>query len=273
MMSAVRGAVVVALAFAGCGGIEPCPEVYFDEEIAVPETSTSTIAGGRVSAHADPGQGVTLAIDDNQGTIGFDGRGPLQAFVYQQQPFDGQILFSGLAIEDGTWFPFWLYCDPGGRLTYLYGERSDRSYAVFPAISGTCSVADGPFAFDLHVPAHHVRHVSLTCGFAVHDDRPGVPPAPALDLGDSRPGTMLWNNNQATVLVFATVDCRSCGTPNWYEFHALVWDPAATRLAFGIFFTFPDDSQPGVQAELLMELPAASTSIFQFPAASWSLSR
>jgi hypothetical protein len=263
------------MALLGCSGPEPCPDVHADDEILVPETNTTLTANARISAHTDPGGsgGVTASFDDNQGTISFFGRGPLQAFIYRQQPYDdaGSLWLSGLAIDDGAWLPFWLYCSRDGRLTDLYGERTDRSDVVFPAISGTCTSEIGQFSSSLRIPAHSLRQVAMTCGYSAYD-WVTAPEVPVLDLGSSRAGTMLWGGNQAKVFVFATVNCqRGCWENSWYELHSIVWDPSARRVGLGLFYIYVDGSLDGVTASFPIELPAAISGSVTFPTAAWSL--
>ena len=106
-----------ALAIASCGGPPPCPAVYADPQIQVPSSNIaapiadwfSPINAATTSAPA----GVTVSIVASQGMVAYDGRGPFPAFIYDPEggfPNADTILYAGLGVEDGAWFPFWLYC-------------------------------------------------------------------------------------------------------------------------------------------------------------------
>ena len=146
-------------------------------------------------------------------------------------------LFAGLGVKDGVWYPFWLYCSDDGRLTEFDGEMTDRDVAVLTSVEGTCvlSRVDAPFT----IPPHSLRNVALSCGFTVTTPVG----ARAIDLGSSRAGSAdIGAGRSAVVLPFHTVDCRECGSPGWYELHALVADPGAQWAAFVVYYL--DD--PGV---------------------------
>jgi hypothetical protein len=179
-----------AVAPVGCERPPLCPEVPFDQEIAVPATSTTTkFLVERFSAHTNAAHSaIAVSIVDNQGTIFFEGRGPLPAFVYVREPFPAaaSTLYAGIAVEDGAWFPFWLYCADDGRLTTFYGEMTDRALAVLTPVDGSCvptadwremqvdvpgSLHDGGEPFDAEVPGDRGRGGGRDLRLEQHDQR------------------------------------------------------------------------------------------------------
>lgn len=263
-------AAACATTLEACGRVPLCPEVTFDQEIAVPATSTTTKSlVERISAHTVPGPaGVTVSIVDGQGTIAFEGRGPISAFIYGREPFQAaqRILYLGLGIEDGTWFPFWLYCADDGRLTEFYGEMTDRDVGVLETVEGTCSPTADFREMPIEIPAHSLRHVALTCGFSATS----TPAADRIDLHGSRAGRMDLAGIPSTVLPFHAVDCRTtCGPRGWYELHAIVWDPVAQTVGFTIFYL---DNYRGVRVNGFL-LPSASPLTSPFPNTVWTLDR
>jgi hypothetical protein len=82
----------------------------------------------QVTAHttSDKG-GISVDIVDGVGTVSYEGRGPIPAFLYSAVPWDfiDRTLYAGMGIADGVWYPFWLYCSDDGRLTDFDGEMSD----------------------------------------------------------------------------------------------------------------------------------------------------
>jgi hypothetical protein len=259
-----------AAAIAACDGPAPCPATYFDAEIPVPATSTViTYSVERFGAEIAPGpSGVSLSIADNVGTVTFDGKGPIQAFVYATEPYAAvqRTLYAGLGVDGGTWYPFWLYCDDAGHLTTFYGEMTDRDRAVMTNVSGTCARTGELRDLRIDVPAHNLSHVALTCGFSVSAP-PGAKP---IDLGSARAGSMDLAGNSATVLPFHAIDCRSgCGSPGWFELHSIVWDPIRQNVGFTIFYL--DES--GVTSANGILLPIATPLAQSFPNATWTLQR
>jgi hypothetical protein len=249
-----------------------CPETYFSSEIPVPATSTVfAYKVERFSAQIAAGQGdVSLSITDNHGTVAFDGKGPMPALIFATQPYPAvsRTLYAGLGIADGAWYPFWLYCDADGRLTRFFGEMTDQDRDFAVNLDGTCAPTGESFDLTIDVPAHSLRHVALTCGFSVSS-----PPGPsAIDLGDSRAGSMDFAGNSATVLPFHTIDCRSgCGSQSWVEIHSIVWDPIRQDVGFTIFYLFV--GQSGVSTGNGIMLPLATTMAQSLPNAMWTLER
>jgi hypothetical protein len=211
--------------------------------------------------------GTTVSIAGNQGTVSFGGRGPFPAFVYSRTPFPAanSIVYTGLGVETGTWYPFFLYCSADGRLTRFYGEMTDRDIAVFDEVDGTCTDKGVPFLAQVSLPANTLSPVALTCGFSVHG------PGSSIDLEGSQNGTVTFRGTDSIALPFHTVDCRTdCGTPGWFEIHMIVWNQVQQTVGFEIVYLF--DS--GVTTGDGIELPDGNmTTQGTFTGATWSLSR
>ena len=266
--------LVVTASTIGMSACQPtplCPDVYSNVAVSVP-AATYAPAVPRFApinaATAAGATGTTVSIVSNQGTVSYAGRGPFQAFVFNRSPFPAaqSTVYGGLGVENGTWFPFFLYCSGDGRLTKIYGEMTDRNVAVFDDVDGTCTDQGvGPMA-PVSLAANTLSPVALTCGFSVHG------PAPAsIDLEGSRNGNMVFFGTDSIALPFHTVDCRTqCGTPGWYELHTIVWNQAQQEVGFGIVYL--DDMQ--VRWGSGIELPNGSADdTLTYPSATWSLYR
>lgn len=256
---------------AGCDGSPPCPVVTTDTEIDVPATSTTvtpTFEAINAATTAGPA-GTSVSIVGNQGTVAFDGRGPAPAFLYAQIPYEAAdtTLYAGLAIDDGAWLPFWLYCSDG-RLTKIFGEMTDRDRDVFPEVDGTCVGTGTLPTMTIEIPAQTIRKVALTCGFTVESP----PGSTSIDLHGSQPGSATFLGDPVTVLPFHAVDCRSgCGSPGWYELHTLILDQVAATVGFEVFYL---QDHPGAAAEDGILLPSGNALQYQlYPDAVWTLDR
>jgi hypothetical protein len=261
-----------ALAIASCGGPPACPAVYADTQIQLAATSITPptippfppISAATTAAPA----GTMVSIVSNQGTVAFGGRGPFPAFIYSRIPFASAdaTLYGGLGVEDGVWFPFWLYCTSDGRLTNIYGEMSDRDDDAFPDVDGTCSDQGVAYPTTISLPAQTLSRVALTCGFTA-----SAPLPDPLELVSSSVGSMSLLGDASSVYPFHTVDCRSgCGSPGWYEIHSIVWNPIQQVAAFGIFYL----DETGVTLDDGVMLPSGEPVIGDaFSGATWSLSR
>ena len=221
------------------------------------------------AATAAGATGTTVSIVSNQGTVSFGGRGPFPAFVYNRVPFPatGAITYAGLGVENGTWFPFVLYCSGDGRLTKVFGERTDQDVAVFDDVDGTCTDQGVASMAPVSLAANTLSPVALTCGFSVHG------PAPALvDLESSQNGRIAFFAGEAIALPFHTVDCRAgCGTPGWTELHTIVWNQARQEVGFEIIYLNADGSVSTFNG---IEFPDGTpTATGPFAGATWSFSR
>lgn len=130
----LRAAVTAStLRMCACRAQPPplCPDVYSNVAIPVP---AATYQPGfplfsAINASTPSGAtGTTVSIASNQGTVSYGGRGPFQAFIYEAIPGfpdANSTSYSGLGVENGAWFPFFLFCSRDGRLMKIQGEMTD----------------------------------------------------------------------------------------------------------------------------------------------------
>jgi hypothetical protein len=265
--------VVVIFTASGIEACQPaplCPDVYSNVAVSVPAGTYAPFVPPfpPINAATTAGaMGTTVSISSNQGTVSFGGRGPFQAFVYSRTPFPAanSIVYTGLGVESGTWYPFFLYCSADGRLTRVYGEMTDRDIAVFDYVDGTCTDQDVAFMPPVSLSANTLSPVALTCGFSVHG------PGSSIDLEGSQNGSLTFLGTDSIALPFHAVDCRTgCGTPGWYELHTIVWSQARQAVGFEIIYL----NDAGVSTGDGIELPDATmTTVGPFSGATWSLSR
>jgi len=259
------------IGLSACQPVPLCPDVYSNVEVSVPATTyaPSITRFAPINAATRAGAtGTTVSIVSNQGTVSYAGRGPFQAFIYDRvfYPIVNSNLYSGLGVENGTWFPFWLFCSQDGRLTKIQGEMTDRAIALFEDIEGTCTDQGVAPMDPVSLPANTLSPVALTCGFSVH----GPAPIP-IDLESSRNGSLVFFGSDSLALPFYTNDCRrGCGTPGWYELHMIVWNQVEQQVAFEIVYL----DEKGVTRTDELVLPDGSTNTTGIiPGATWSLSR
>src|SRR5262245_45519568 len=267
--------LVVTGSTIGIGACQPsplCPNVYSDVAVSVPAVTYAPVTPSFKpinAATAAGATGTTVSIVSNQGTVSLGGRGPFQAFVFAQGTVRAanSIVYTGLGVENGTWYPFFLYCSADGRLTKVYGERTDRDVSVFDDVVGTCTDQDVAPMSPVSLAANTLTPVALTCGLSVHAPAPN-----SVDLEGSQNGSMVSFGGDSIALPFHTVDCRgACGTPGWYEVHTIVWNQVQQQVGFVVLYLLADGS---VRWANQIELPAGSTGETSLiPEATWSLSR
>ncbi len=265
--------LVVAATTIGMWACQPaplCPDVYSNVAVSVPAGTYAPVVppfSPINAATAAGATGTTVSIASNQGTVSFGGRGPFQAFLYNriQFPAANSVVYGGLGVENGTWYPFYLYCSADGRLTRVYGEMTDRDVDVDDDVDGTCTDQGVAPMAPVSLAANTLSPVALTCGFSVHG------PETSIDLEGSQNGSATFLGTDSTALPFHTVDCRTgCGTPGWYELHTIVWNQV--RQAAGFEIIYLDDT--GVSTSNGIELPDGTmTGAGPFSGATWSLSR
>jgi hypothetical protein len=248
-----------------------CPDVYSNVAVSVPAATFAPqppLFAPINAATAAGATGTTVSIVSNQGTVSYGGRGPFQAFIFNRVPFPGanSITYAGLGVENGAWFPFFLYCSGDGRLTRVYGEMTDRDVDVFDDVEGTCADQGVAPMVPVSLAANTLSPVALTCGFSVHGGAPN-----SVNLEGSQNGTASFFGGDSVALPFHTVDCRTeCGTPGWYELHTILWNQALQEVGFESVYL--DDQ--GVSWANGISLPEGdTTTVTQFIGATWALDR
>jgi hypothetical protein len=247
-----------------------CPDVYSNVAVSVPAATFAPqlqLFAPINAATAAGATGTTVSIVSNQGTVSYGGRGPFQAFIFNRVPFPAtnSITYAGLGVENGTWFPFVLYCSGDGRLTKVFGEMTDRDVEVFDDVDGTCTDQGVAPMAPVSLAANTLSPVALTCGFSVHS---AAPPPNDVNLDSSQNGTMYGDS---VALPFHAVDCRAgCGTPGWYELHTILWNQMIQEVSFEIVYL--DDQ--GVSFTNGISLPRGDTATDeQFFGATFTIDR
>ena len=262
--------IVTASGMWACQPAPLCPDVYSDVAVSVPAGTYAPFVAPFPPINATTAAGATgttVSISSNQGTVSFGGRGPFQAFLYSRTlfPAANSIVYTGLGVESGTWYPFFLYCSADGRLTRVFGEMTDRDVAVDDKVEGTCTDQGVAFMAPVSLAANTLSPVALTCGFSVHG------PGSSIDLQGSQNGSVTFLGSDSIALPFHTVDCRTnCGTPGWYELHTIVWNQVRQEVGFEIIYL----NDKGVSTGDGIELPDGTMTAVGPPSgATWSLSR
>ncbi len=247
-----------------------CPDVYSDVAVSVPAGTYAPFVAPfpPINAATAPGAtGTAVSLASNQGTVSYGGRGPFPAFLYLRAPFPAanSTVYGGLGVENGTWYPFYLYCSADGRLTRVFGEMTDRDVDVSDDVEGTCTDQGVAPMAPVSLAANMLSPVALTCGFSVHG------PGSSIDLEGSQNGNLTFLGTDSIALPFHTVDCRTgCGTPGWYELHTIVRSQVRQAVGFEIIYL----DETGVSTRGGIELPDGTmTTESTFSGATWSLYR
>lgn len=217
-------------------------------------------SGGRVVGDVD--------LSGAVGTVEVHGD-ELDAVVYRRIPWQSQTdrtLYATLAVSTTAIYPLWLYCD-GTRLREIWVEGTDGTPLREETASGTYS-DDGDvdarasfpalsFAVPDPVPDYRIEGDGLAVGTG--DDYVTFP-STALDaFADAR----------FDVVAFESVDCTSrCGGSGWHELHAAIYHRERRRLAFGVFYLYPDDAP--VSLSYVLALPTLATPGQQRYDADWN---
>lgn len=255
----MRAVVLLVLGCLACGG-----EVEDDPVDAAPpgaDASTERIVVGATDATLEldadidvTGAGSSLVgvieVSGGVGEVVVDGDS-LPAFVYEVQPWPdaGYTLLQALAVAPDRWYVLWFYCQDG-TMTGVYTEGTDGTALAWEEGTGTCILDSGPVTPSIVLPAVDMPWPPLVTGWTAS--------GPELDLPGAGPGTVRIGAVDYQVLPFETVDCTEvCGTPGWYELHALLYDPAAGRACFAIFY-FQLDRPGQVTVSYSVTLPDLS---------------
>jgi hypothetical protein len=193
-----------------------------------------------------------FSLAHGAGTIELDKRS-VPIAVYHRQMFDDPTydlrLYQALAVERDRIWILWFYCTVSSNLLDgIYYEATDGTAVTFEYGSGTCQDLGMTSTVAVQFPAIDLAPPPLLDGYRID--------GAAVKLDGAQPGTVTLGGAPLTVYAFNTVDCRTdCGTPGWFELHALLWDEASHRLCFGIFYLRNDDPDH-VQLAWSLTLPS-----------------
>ncbi len=173
-----------------------------------------------------------LDIKGNLGFVLVDGE-KLPALIYLRQPWDefSLTLFQGITVANDRIYVFWLYCNEG-ELQSVWLEGTDGTSLHREPYSGTCVDSFSPITPVVEFPAIKMPIPELVDGLEAF--------GPAVDISGANPGWLETESGRLTVFAFERLDCTTdCGTPGWWEYHALLWDRQSGRICFAIFYFFP----------------------------------
>jgi hypothetical protein len=214
--------------------------------VAIPATQGVISTNFDANIAGTAGAALAVMINHDAGTVNVSGRA-LSAVAYAQQRWDSQgyVLYQTLAVSAGCELVLWLYCS-GNRLSYVYFESTDGLPMTRVSATGTCAAVNGSTQPAVSFPALDQPVPRLAYGFNITGD---------VQLNGATPGAITLRGRRSTLYVFDTVDCSSrCGSPGWYELHALIWDLSVPRLAFGIIYLKSQDTHH-VDLEYGLSLP------------------
>ena len=169
-----------------------------------------------------------IDIDADTGTVEIGGES-LAAVSYEQQPFGQYVLYQTLAVAQDRLYAIWFYCD-AGQLAFVYFEGTDGTAIDVETASGTCAAVDNPIMANVKLPAIDMPLPEFLTGYTIE--------GPLVHLPSGAPGSVDFGGGSLAILAFDKVDCTACGNGGWQEVHTLLWDVAAKRLCFAIFYLF-----------------------------------
>jgi hypothetical protein len=209
------------------GGVGP--PIVIPATRGLVSADTVTLSG---SGTSDIGE---VAITNGVGTVRIGGQ-DVPALVYERQPFGADTLYQTLAVSADRIHVLWFYCQAGGMTNAFY-EGTDGTEVTNETASGTCADTLASASQPVSFPAVDMPTPPLVTGYTVT--------GPDLSIPSGAPG---WVNMGSTwtVLVFEDVDCTSCEAQGWYELHALLWDPGAPALLYGVFYLFSPGTPVGL---------------------------
>jgi hypothetical protein len=190
-----------------------------------------------------------IDIAANAGTVEIAGRA-VDAVVYvAPPPFPGYDLYQVLAVAPDALYLVWLYCNSGAStIDSLYWEGTDDHPLAFEPASGSCNASFTPTSTPVVLPALALPVPDLVQGFSIDGTEL---------FYDGTPGLLAEPGGDVAFLPFDLVDCTvDCGTPGWWELHAILWDSLSARVGFGIVYLF--DQPPPVSIAYEIWLPDLS---------------
>jgi hypothetical protein len=276
----MRAIAVAMLALAACGDARSAPDAGADAPPCADAGPITTgfpaklVLGPAHGSIVDPftvqvtGSGAetigAASFTNDAGTLALGGAAQT-SFLYMTTPFGaGLTLYQGFAVGASRWDVFWLYCTNGTNLTSIWDEGVDGPTLFDENATGTCDPANSTLAVPVDLGASTIAApMPVADGYAVH--------GADIDLAGNGTGTVTLGGVAMPVVVFGTVDCRSCGSPGWYELHSVIWDAAQQRAIFVIIY-LDDASTDSVLLTYARALPDLTDPIgaLSLPA-TWTL--
>lgn len=226
----------------------PAPTPTMPSMIDLPATDATVTLPFRIGVAGtaqQPGGWITLT--DGVGTVTLDASA-LAAAAYMTTTFDGfgYTLYQGFAVGASRWDVFWIYCDTGGNLDYLWDEGVTGPELFYVSATGTCDGDATPTSATVSFPAVTLTAPSPIDGFTIT--------GPDVVLENGAAGILWHAGTMFPFVPFQVVDCSACGTPGWQELHSIAWDAANTRAVFAILYLI-DGSPDTVTLAYARSLP------------------
>lgn len=233
------------------------------QRIEIPAVQTTKTLAARV---AIDGQGTdhvgAIDVEDSTGSVVI-GQESLDVLVYQKIPWEafGRTLYQTIAVSAEVLYVMWFYCDGSDDLREIWLEGIDGYELTWEQGTGSCSGLDDTHSVEVEFPAVDWPIPETLDRFEVMGQD--------LEIGPDTENSVLLEGVDYQVMVFDEVDCTTeCGGDGWYELHALLWDPAAIRVYFGIFYLYEDN--PQIQLAWVIGLPDLDEPGPLYFEASWS---
>jgi hypothetical protein len=185
-------------------------------------------------------------IHSRFGNVRIGGR-DVSTLVYERIPWTSYslVLYQALAVEAHGWTVFWFYCR-GSSLEYVYWEITSSPTLGGANLHGTCTPTTSTHA-TVSWPAVSMTAPTPVTGFYAHGEQ--------IDIWSGASGRVMLDGLVWTVYPYLIVDCtKECGSPGWYELHALLWDSSYRDAAYGIFYMLPGEKHR-VSLDYTFEVP------------------
>jgi hypothetical protein len=199
-----------------------------------------------------------VSISGDVGTIVFDGV-TLPVVAYTQDWFAAanRNAYTILAALPTFWAIFFAYCDTSGNLTDVWYETTNGAPNTDEPATGTCVTSNVAVSAKVQFPAVNMPFPSLATGFTIDGAN--------IHYDGKTPGTFVDATTTRQFFPFTTVHCTTCGVPDTYELHSILWDPVTSQACFGIFYIGTIPGQVDLNLALCLPTPT-KLGIEVFPA-------
>jgi hypothetical protein len=168
-----------------------------------------------------------VRLDQSGGTVEVNGVPRPAAFVARSQFEAGPVLHELYVLGPDRFYLLWSYCY-SGSIRFLYVEDSEGEIHGFELATGTCAEVRRTSDTSVTFPRTEIQWPKPLGGYAVSGH--------SLRLDPGVPGAVWFDGTVQSVITFATIDCRNCAEPGWFELHSLLWDPRNGAVTVGIFY-------------------------------------
>jgi hypothetical protein len=197
-----------------------------------------------------------VSISGDVGTIVFDKVTlPVVAYTQDYYAAANRNAYTILAALPTVWVTFFAYCDLNGNLTDVWYETTNGAPDTDEHATGTCVTSTASVSAKVQFPAVNMPFPSLASGFTIDGAN--------IHYDGKTPGTYVDATTTRKFFPFTTVHCTTCGVPDTYELHSILWDPNAQQACYGIFYIGTIPGQVGLNLALcLPSLTKLPVSVF-----------